>query len=792
MFWLSRLRNAIAPQRLDEDLHDELADHIARRAASLRSEGVSEEEAHRRARVKFGNATQIREQSREIRLASILETTLQDLRYAWRGMIKSPAFALTAIGSLALAIGANTAIYSIVDAALLRPLPVTEPDRLFRLATPQIQDDEKATASDRTSFSYPEIEMFRRAAGNSARLALFSYGGQIDIQIPDSDAPYEHAVRQFVSGDAFDILHVPPALGRVFTTAEDRVPGGHPYVVLSYDYWQKRFQGDPRIEGLRMQIWGKPYTVLGVAQKGFSGVEPGKFVDIWMPAMMFSTPALSEPGWSWFQILGRLSPGATGTQLQARLQPVYSATEAELVKRFPTMPATIQTQFRKRSILVYSGATGASSFQTTFARPLWIVFGVAAGILWIACANAAGLLLARSTARAPEIAMRISIGASRARLVRQLLTESLLLSLIAGACGWALAQVAAPAMVPMLSSDSDPVRLGLAMDTRALLFCAVVSALAVVVFGVLPAWQASRAQPMRELRGARSHAGKLRLGRVFVGVQVAFAFTLTIAGASFLFSLKNLFSVHTGFNPHNVAVVDVSTELSDVSQKPELNVFADDLQRRIEALPGVESAGLAQRGAMFTGRESSYQVIVPGRRPPDREEYAVSVSPRYFSALRLPLLAGRDFELRDRDDQLQSPRPTIVNQALARSYFGAADPIGKTFQTPDSGKLVDHLIIGLVSSAPFDSLRQGPQAIMYGVERGDNYLTLYIRSRLGLGSIVSMVERESRATARACATPPPWTHSSALRCCGNACWPASEASSRCSACCSPPSDCSAC
>jgi predicted permease len=774
MSLFSRLRNAIRPKQLDSELLDEMSDHLERRAAALREKGLSAEEARRQAERRFGNITQLREQSRGFRLSATLESTLQDLRYAFRGMRKSPAFAITAILSLALAIGANTAIYSIVDAAMLRPLPVPEPNRLFVLAFPGIQDSEEGPVALRESFSYPVYQQFRAAAADSARLALVSPGNQYDVHIPGKDAPTEKAICQFVSGDAFDILGVPPALGRIFSPAEDRVPWGHPYLVISYDYWQRRFHGDPHVVGQRVWIGLNSMAasggaqIVGVARKGFFGVEPGKLVDIWMPAMMYSKAALSMSGWNWFRIIGRLSPGSTPRQVQSRLQPIFSTHTDEQVKTQPTMPPSIKKQFRELPLLVRPGATGSSNFQTAFARPLWIVLGVAAGILLIACANLASLLLARSTARSSEMAMRISLGAGRSRLIRQLLTESLMLSVIAGALGWCFAQITAPILVAMLSKDTDPVRFVLSMDTRVLFFCFAVSTIAAIFFGLLPAWRASSTRPSQELHGMRTQAGKLRLGRMFVGIQVAFAFILVIAGASFLFTLRNLFAVDTGFNPHNVSVIDVSTELSDITRKPELNVFMDDLQRRVEALPGIQSAGLAGVGTMFEGREGASQVILPGQTPSDQEVHGMPVSPRYFSAMRIPLLAGREFEQRDRDyhhtgppptvvdgalsvpyfgneDPAKGPRPTIINQAMARKYFGNEDPVGKIFQTPYNGEFASHEIIGVVGNATYASLREGTQPIMYGVERGDSYVTLYVRSTLDLGSVVKMVERETEA-----------------------------------------------
>jgi predicted permease len=393
---------------------------------------------------------------------------------------------------------------------------------------------------------------------------------------------------------------------------------------------------------------------------------------------------------------------------------------------------------------------------------LWIVLCVGIGVLMIACANIASLLLARGATRSSEIAMRTSLGASRSRVIRQLLTENLLLSIAAGALGWAIAWIAAPALIAVLSEKAEPVRFALSMETRVLLFCAAVSTCATVLLGLVPALRASATKPLASLHGVRMSAGNPVLGRAFLAIQVAFAFLLIVAGASFLFSLRNLLAVDTGFNPHHVAVIGVSTELSDVSQKPELNAFLNELQQRVGGLPGVQAAAIGHRAALFEGSHSSIQVMVPGHA--DRQEYTMSSSPRYFAAMQLPLLAGREFDQRDRDyhangprqqmldtevspryfgneDPSTGPRPVIVNQAFAQRYYGNGNPLGKVFQSPERR----HEIIGVVANAPYGSLREGPQPIVYFVVRGTNFVDLYVRTRLDLGSILKLVEREAES-----------------------------------------------
>jgi predicted permease len=729
--WLSRLKNAVRPRRLDADLADEMRDHCERRAAALRAKGLNAEEAQRQADVRFGNVTRLREESRAIRLWAGLEGTLQDVRYAWRGMRKGPAFAATAVLSLALAIGANTAIYSIVDAAILRPLPVPAPNELFRLSSPGISDPGGPAAQERASFSYPMYLQFAAVSKEAARLTLFSDPQHVEAQ----GATTEKITRQFVSEDAFEVLGVSPAAGRLL------MPQGRAVVVLSYDYWRKRFQADPGVVGRNLRIEGKAYEIVGVARAGFFGVEPGRFIDAWLPASVYDAKALAESGWNWFQIVGRLRPGVSRERVAARLQPIFHRFQMERANRVSTMPPSIKEQLLRSAIQVHAAATGVTDFQRTFARPLWIVFGVAAGILLIACANVASLLLARAMARAPEMAMRVSLGAARTRLIRQMLTESLLLSLLAGGLGWLLARAGGPLLVSLLSRSDDPVEFALAIDTRVLLFCVGVSMLSAILFGLVPAWQASGAQPMTSLKTSAGQVGKLRLGKLFVTIQVACAFCLLMAGAAFLFSLGKLFHVDPGFDARNVAVLNVTTEAGKKTREAQ-RALMFQLQSRIGSQSGVEAAALAA-WPIFLGSGWEQQVILPGKGPSEQEEIFYRVSPRYFATLHTRLPAGRDFE--PRDSRAQDLEPAIVNAAFARKYFNNLNVLGREFSRQFGNSAVRSVIVGVASDAHYNDLRHTAEPIVYLPTEGSDGFTLYLRSPLPLGALVRIVDSDAHA-----------------------------------------------
>ncbi|HXA51345.1 MAG TPA: FtsX-like permease family protein, partial [Candidatus Acidoferrum sp.] len=385
-------------------------------------------------------------------------------------------------------------------------------------------------------------------------------------------------------------------------------------------------------------------------------------------------------------------------------------------------------------LLAHSGANGVAGFRRTFSRPLWILFGVSACILLIACANMASLLLARSTARAAEMALRVSLGARRMRLIRQLLTESLLISFMAAFVGWFLARIAAPALVAMVSTSANPVQLDLAPNPQVLWFCGAICTLSALFFGLLPAWQATSTAPIFELRHASGQARRLRLGRLFVGVQVAFAFCLVTGGAGFLFSLRNLAAVDTGFDERGVTVLSINT----TAQRDRQLAVMQQLQMRAAALPQVQGAATAWM-AVFGGARRAQRVVLPGNGPSEQEETFYRISPGYFATLRTPLLNGRDFTVQDNDNE---PVPTIVNRAFARRYFGGEAAVGREFRRDDG---VRHQIVGVAANSHFGSLRSGPEPIAYMPMKPPRSFTLYVRSTLDAGSVAKMIAREAEA-----------------------------------------------
>lgn len=741
MSWISRLRNAFRPAQLDRDLDDEFQEHLAQRTRRLEERGVSPEEARRQMALRFGNTTLLQERTREIRLAAGVESALQDLRYGWRALRRNPVFAVTAVLSLAMAIGANTAVYSIVDAAILRNLPVPDPSNLVYIATSAVLQAGEEDPGDNQSFNYPLFEQMRDAAAPSARLVAVSYLNRPEAHDPAPGSPRAKISLQYISGGTFSLLGIRPALGRLIGPEDDRTPGAHPQLVISHDFWQRRYASDPAAIGRTLLLDKQLFTIVGVAEPGFHGIEASRFVDAWAPIMMYDARAFTQPGWQWMRIFGRLRPGARAEVLRDRLQPILTQFNARRIQQLTNMPEVIRRQFRAMTLYVRDGATGVSGFRRTFARPLWIVFVVAIAILIIACANVASLLLARSAARSAEMAMRISLGAGRLRLIRQLLTESFLLSLLAGVLGWLIARLTAPLIVNMLATTGFPYRFDLSLDARVLLFCGAVAALSTLLFGMLPAWQASGTQPMSALRGLGGAHHRLRMGRLFVGVQVAFAFSLVLTGACFLFSYRNLRRVDAGFDPRGINLLSVTSD-DDASTPPRRSNLADQVREQVAALPGVQAASAAP-WAIMDGSRWTDQIILPGQPPSEREEIFYPVAPNYFKTMGIGLLRGREF--RTGETQSQRVIPTIVNMAFVRAYLHTNDPaaaLNQPFQHPSDSTRKDHLIVGVAGDTLYAGLRETAGPMVYLPMDPSTSFSLHVRSTLDPATLARLVARD--------------------------------------------------
>jgi predicted permease len=732
--WLLRLRGSFGKQRSDYDFAAELDSHLQFHIEDYLRVGMTAEEARRQALIKLGGLEQTKESYRDRRAFAWLDSLVQDIRFGLRLLRKDFVFALTAIASLALAIGANTAVYSIIDAALLRPLPLPRPERLVALSTPE-SDQPSATVSDAgEAFSYPLYDQLSNAVGASGQLALFDSPSAMEIQIAGPNAQPEKITSQSVSPNALDVLGISQAAGALFSPNDERYPAPRMTILLSYDYWRRRFGMDPAIVGKSIMLNNRPFWVLGVTQKGFFGTDPGKAIDIWVPVTTGDPGIFNNAEYRAFRVMGRLAPGMTRAQLEAQLQPAFHQHQEARIAANSALPALMQIQLHNLTLTVRAGANGISSFRQLFSRPLWILLSVSICILVIACANVGSLLLAKAAARSGEIALRVSLGAGRSRLVRQLLTESLLISAAALPCAWIVAHVVAPALVALASKTRDPFTIDLSLDMRVLLLSASACVLSALFFGLFPALQVSSVRPTLALRHIGGDVARLRLDRIFVAVQVAVAFCLVTTGAGFLFSLSYLSEVDRGFDGRGVTVLTIA----NTQQRDRQWSVMQELLAGSQNLPGCQGAATGWM-ALFSGDRRAQRILLPDKPPSDQLETFYRVSPGYFAALRTPLLAGRDFTFRDNDSE---PVATVVNRAFAQKYFGTTDVIGHEFRRDDG---VLHEIVGLAANSHFGDLRHGPESIAYMPMKPPAIFTLYVRSTLGPAAVSQMIEREANS-----------------------------------------------
>ena len=688
-----------------------------------------------------------------------MSNLLADLRLAFRGLRRSPLFATVAILSLALGIGANTAIFTLIDQILLRKLPVHAPDELVMLYQ---QGAHNGSNMGSRMHSYPIYQDYQQKAEPLSQVIcrrLVSASVAVDNVT-------ERISAEMVSGNYFDMLGVRPAAGRVLHSREDdQVYNGHPVVVLSYDYWTSRFARDHGVIGKKIQVNNYPMTIIGVSAAGFAGIDPAVSPQIRVPILM-KPVMLPEWGWMraddrrsrWVQVFARLKPGHTVESAQAPMQGLFTQ-----IRRYEsTLPAAkdwsayMHEQFLKGTLRVEKADIGYSSLRNDFSTALIVLMCMVGLVLLIACANVANLLIARGFMRQREIAVRLSLGATRGRLVRQLLVESLVLSVIGGLMGVFVAVALTRGLLALIPSESNPLLIQAEPDLRILAFTFGLTMVTGIVFGLLPALRASRPDPWTTLKdtvGAiAGSGGSLFLRKGLVTAQVALSFLLLFGAGLFVRSLQNLRTAETGVALDNLVTFQLSPALNGYTEERGAQFYRELLQN-LRSAPGVKSAGQAAV-SILSGDEWDSTMSVEGHKAADGEDmqaFMNALSPGYFQTMQIPILEGRDFRESDQHDAFfddaapDRPRVAIVNQKFARHFFKGASPIGKRLgwgSGPDTKLNIE--IIGVVADSLYEGPREGVRRQVFIPSWGRGSSAIYVRAATSSAGAYSLIRNEIR------------------------------------------------
>jgi predicted permease len=659
----------------------------------------------------------------------------KDLRYSLRSLSRSPIFLAVAVLSLALGIGANTAIFTLIDQLILQPLPVRNPEQLVMLAG---RGKHYGGNNGRDKLSYPMYQEIRDK--NQVFSGMFcTYPNTVSATFQGRT---ELIGADFVSGNYFPVLGIGAAVGRVFTAQDDLIQGGHPLAVLSYGCWRARFGADPRIVGKQIEVNGRSLTIVGVSQAGFDGVEPGRAPQIRIPVTMKDDlprtdfTRLNTDRFRWTEVFARLKPGIGIEKAQAGLQPLFHQIIDREVTEKPFAKASpfVKQEFLRMWMEVMPGSKGRSDLRRTYSKPLFALMGIVGLVLLIACSNLANLLIARASARQKEIAVRLALGAGRARLIRQLLIESLVLAAVGGALGVVLAMAIDQALIDFLPSGHTPLSLTSTPDWPVLAFTFAISLLAGAIFGLVPALQSTRprlANTLKDQAGGVIRGGSAGLRKGLVVAQVSLSLLLLIGAGLFLQSLRNLKTLNPGFEVKNLIAFDVDP--TSTARPP--GWVADYYRRmsdRLGALPGVESHTAAVI-PVIADNEWDNWITIEGysakqdERPDPHMQYC---TPGFFKTLKVPVLIGRDFNERDVD---KAPKVGIVNQKFVERYFGSASPVGRHVGMGiDPGTKTDIQIVGVVGNTKYESMRDEipyELYIPYAQAGFSDGVTFYVRAQ---------------------------------------------------------------
>ena len=668
---------------------------------------------------------------------------IQDLRFGVRMLLKDKGFTAVAVLSLALGIGANTAIFSLIDAVLLKPLPVERPDQLYFIQNVGTQNPGRGAPP------YPCFERFRNQSQAFAGMAAFS---QLDPRLR-IDGQIEEVRGQRVSGNYFSLLGVKAILGRTFSPADDSVPGkGGPdglVAVIGFNYWTRRFGRDPAVIGKVVQLGNDPVTIIGVTQPEFYGLIRGREADISLPIAMVGANMLTDKTSRWFSAVGRLKPGVTVEQARAELDSTFQSYMDE---------SGVSAESRRETfarIDLSSASRGLDRLRRQFSQPLQALMAIVAMVLLIACANVANLLLARAAARRKEFAVRLAMGASRLRLMRQLLTESLLLVSLGGSLGLLFAPWGSAFLAGFFATGRERLFIELPLDYRVLLFTAVVSLITGLIFGLAPALQATRVDPNPALKdsAATITRSRSRIGKSLVVAQVALSLLLLVVAGLFARTLHNLKSVDAGFQADGVLMMNV-TPSEALYQDARLDNLRKDIVARVERLPGVSSVSFCALSPLV-GYHRSDSIEVSGFTPQSGHDNDINmnhVSPGYFQTFGVSMLRGRGFT--DADNE-SAPRVALFNESAARFYFGARSPLGTQIRFGYDPRYekeppAPYEIVGVVKDARYDNLREPDMRMIYlplaqKRDRLSGPLTLAVRAEGRPTDLIAPISNEVRA-----------------------------------------------
>jgi predicted permease len=715
--WAARLLGTLTGRRRDADLEEELLAH---------AELAAEDDARRGGQTAYSERARSRsidqalELLRDQRGLPRVESLLADAVFGWRQVRAHPAVSLAAVLSLGLAMGASIGAFRIVDALLLRPLAVKEPGRLFRLE--QTSLDPQGRVDVRDDFDYPTFRDYARVlAGRADAIVVGQAHPQAAVFGPDT----EPVLLQYLSGNAFGVFGLQPAAGRLLAPSDDDAPGAHAVAVLSHDYWTRRFQQSPEVVGSALRLGDQVYEVIGVAPSSFIGTEPGLVPSVWVPATMH-TRALDRRGWSWFQIWVRPGPD---TSPQAMQQALQSASDGELRDHAS----------QAQQVKLQPAGRGASRLQKRLGAPLWILSALVGLVLLMACATVGNLLIGLTLAREREVAVRVSLGAGRARLMQLILVEGAILALGASVLAALVAWRVPAALVGMIQPIPIPVQLVLGLDWRVAAFAAALTVAVAALVGAGPALRAASMGPQAALKRG-STPGARRMAGGLVVAQTAFCAFVVFAAVLFVATFDRLSSQPLGFSPDGVLVVSAESREGD-----DRTARWRRVEEVVRDLPGVESAGLAG-WPLVADNGWRAEVRVDGATD-GRAEYFLTVGPRFFDVLRIARFEGRDFLPGDRAPGLDADgRPVagvgVVNEAFARRYFGGRSPVGRQIRMRQASDVDAPLqIVGLVRDTPYRRLRDPIHPIVFVPFGRVGEGVLMVRGQSGAAGLAPAITR---------------------------------------------------